>query len=121
MLLHDNIMADGQAKAGAFSSRLGCEERVEYFFLYLERDARSVITNPDLHTVSKAPRRSRKSWFKTIVIGLGFALCRRIKAVRDQVEKYARDILWKYVCLAGGRVKRSLQSELKLCFSARAP
>ena len=53
MLLDDDIMADGQAKAGAFSGRLGREERIEHLLLHLGRDAGAVVANPDFHTVAK--------------------------------------------------------------------
>ena len=84
MLLHDDIMADGQAKTGAFSSRFGCEEGVEYLFLHLGRDACAVIPNPDFHTVSQTSGRGHEGRL-IAVAGLGFTLPRRIKAVRDQV------------------------------------
>ena len=35
MLLHDDVVADGEAKASAFSGRLGREEWVEYLFFHI--------------------------------------------------------------------------------------
>jgi hypothetical protein len=49
MLLDDDIVANGKAKAGAFSSRFGCEEGVEYLLLHLGRDACAVIPNPEFY------------------------------------------------------------------------
>jgi len=53
MLLDDDVVADGEAKAGAFSGRLGREKRVEYLFFHVGRDASAVITNPDLYAITK--------------------------------------------------------------------
>ena len=49
MLLHDDVVSDGQAKASALSSGLGREEGIEHLFLYLRRNADAVIANPDLN------------------------------------------------------------------------
>ena len=105
MLLHDDIVADGEAKAGAFSGWLGGEERIEDLFLHLRRNPGAVVPNRDFHTVSEAACRDRKNRLIAIAIGLGFTLCRRIKAVQDQVQKYSRDVLRKHVGLASGRIK----------------
>ena len=51
MLLDDDIVADGEAKAGAFSSGLGREERIEYLFLHLGRNTNAVISNADFHAI----------------------------------------------------------------------
>src|SRR5262245_14982513 len=53
MLLDDDVMADGEAKAGALSGRFGREERVENLFLHVRRDAGAIIANPDFHTIAK--------------------------------------------------------------------
>src|SRR5262245_2414510 len=106
MLLHNDVVTDGEPKPGSFSSRLRCEEWVEHLVFHLGRDAGPVVPNPDFHSIAKAAGRGRKGWFIAIAISLvGFALCCRIKAVRDQVEKHPRDILRKYVGLHSGRVE----------------
>ena len=53
MLLDNNIMADREAKTGAFSGRFGREKRVEHFFFHVRRDASAVVTNTDFHTIAK--------------------------------------------------------------------
>ena len=53
MLLDDDIVTDGQAKPGAFSGRLGGEERVEHLFLHLRRDAGSIVPNRYFNTVAE--------------------------------------------------------------------
>ena len=53
MLLHDDVVSDRQAKAGALSGGLGREERIEHLFLHLGRNAGAVVANPDLHAVAE--------------------------------------------------------------------
>src|SRR6516162_7164660 len=105
MLLHNDVVTDGEPKPGSFSSRLRCEERVEHLFFYFRWNTRAVIPNPDFHTISKAAGRGRKGGFIAIAISFGSTLCRRIEAVRDQVQKHPREILGKYVNLPSGRVE----------------
>ena len=52
MLLHDDVMTNGKAKARAFSGRLGREEWVEYFFLHIGRNASAVVANADFHAIA---------------------------------------------------------------------
>ena len=56
MLLHDDVVSDGEAKASAFPGRLGREEGIEHLFLHLSRDARAVIANRDLYAVAEVFR-----------------------------------------------------------------
>src|SRR4030095_15830665 len=102
MLLHNDVVTDREPQPGSFSGRLRCEERVEHLFFYFRWNTRAVVANPDFHTIAKAFGRRGKGWLIAIVTGLGFALCCRIKAVRNQVQKHPRDILRKYVGLPSG-------------------
>src|SRR5262245_2620745 len=61
MLLDDDVVADGEAKAGALSSRFGREERIENLFLHARRDSSAVIANPNLHTIAKIFGRGSES------------------------------------------------------------
>jgi hypothetical protein len=70
MLLDDNVVTDREAKAGAFSGRLGRKERIEHLFSHLGWDARPVIPNRDFHAISKASCRGRKGWLIDIAIDL---------------------------------------------------
>ena len=54
MLLHNDIVANGEAKAGALSGRLGGEERIEHFLLHFQGDAGAIIADPDLDLVAEA-------------------------------------------------------------------
>src|SRR5262245_22895337 len=105
MLLHNDVVTDGEPKPGSFSGRLRCEERVEDLFLYFRWDTGAVISNPYFHTIAKALCRGYQGWFIAIAISLGSTLCRRIKAVRDQVQKHSREILREYVGLPSSRVE----------------
>ena len=42
MLLDDDVVTDGEAKAGAFSGRLGRKERIEDLLLHLGRNASAI-------------------------------------------------------------------------------
>jgi hypothetical protein len=53
VLLDDDVVADGEAKASAFSSGFGREEGVEHLFFNIGLDASAVIANPDFHTIAK--------------------------------------------------------------------
>ena len=54
-----------------------------------------------------------KGWLIAIAIVLLFALGRRIKAVRDQVQESPCDLLREYIDLASGRIKGPLHSDLE--------
>jgi hypothetical protein len=56
MLLHDDVVSDRQAKAGALSGRFGREERIEHLFPYFRRNARAVVANRDLYAVAEVLR-----------------------------------------------------------------
>src|SRR4029450_9852233 len=105
MLLDNDVVTDREPEPGSFSGRLRCEERVEHLFFHVRWNTGAVVPNLDFNTVPKAPCRGHKGWLITIAIGLGFGVCCRIKAVRDQVQKHPRDILRKYVGFSGGRVQ----------------
>ena len=61
MLLDNDVVADGKAKAGAFSGRFGREERVEHLFFHIRRHAGTVVADPDFHTITKVFGRGRES------------------------------------------------------------
>ena len=53
MLLDDDVVTDGKAKARAFSGRLGREERIEHLFLHIGRNAGAVVADADFHAVAE--------------------------------------------------------------------
>src|SRR4249920_2930552 len=61
VLFHDDIVADGEAKTGAFSGRFGREKRVEHLFFHVRRHTGAVVANSDFHTIAKVFGRSRES------------------------------------------------------------
>src|SRR5262245_17452714 len=94
MLLHDDVVAHGEAKSGAFARRLSREEWIEYLFFYLRRNARAVVADTDFHRVAETFRCSQQRWLKPWP-AVATALGRGIKAIRDQIKKRARDFLRK--------------------------
>ena len=99
MLLDDDVVSDGQAKASAFAGGLGREEGVEHLFLHLGRDAGAVVANRDLHAVAEVLGRGHKGWLIVVSISCLFALGRRIEAVRDQVQQSPRNVLREHIGL----------------------
>ena len=120
MLLDDDVVADGEAKASAFSSWFGCEERIEHLFLHLGRNAGAVVADPDFHTIAKVLGGGSKGRLVVTAIGFRSALSRRIEAVRDQIEQSPRDVLRENVGFASGRIKRPFQRDIEaLLFGPR--
>src|SRR5262245_45253567 len=105
MLLHDDVVTDGEPKSGSFSGRLRCEERVEHLFFYFRWNTDAVVADPNFHLIAKTSRRGRKGWLVALAASLGSTPCCRIKAVRDQVQKHPREILGKYVGLPSVRIE----------------
>ena len=99
MLLHDDVVSDGQAKAGTLSGWLGREEGIEHLFPHFKGNAAAVVANRDLDAVAKVLRRSRKSRLKAFTRVLPFTFTRRIEAVGDQVQESACDLLREYIDL----------------------
>src|SRR5262245_19186322 len=81
MLLDDDVVADGEAEAGAFSRRLGREERIEHLFFNVRGDTGAVIADPDFHAITKVFGRSRESRLVVVAVCIRSALGRCIKAV----------------------------------------
>ena len=53
MLFHDDVVAHGKAKSGAFTRRLGCEEGIEYLHFYFIRYPGAIIADADLDFITK--------------------------------------------------------------------
>src|SRR5262249_49629601 len=54
MLLDDNVVTDGEAKAGAFSGRFRREEGIEHLLFHLGRNTGAVVANPNFHAIAEA-------------------------------------------------------------------
>src|SRR3974390_878095 len=52
MLLHDDVVTDGEAKPGSFSGRFSSEERGKDLLLHLWRNTCAVVADTDLHPVT---------------------------------------------------------------------
>src|SRR5215471_3541429 len=100
MLLDDDVVTDGEAEAGSFSSGFRGEERVEHFFFHVRRNAAAVVANCYLDTIAQILSRGSKSWLVIAAIAFGSALSRCIKAIGDQIKQSPRDVLWEDVGLA---------------------
>src|ERR1700730_3178650 len=113
MLSHDDVVAHLQGKHGAFTRRLGREERVEYFILDPFRDAGPIVANTNFNLVSETLRRSDKRWLETIA-GFRFAFGRGIESVRYQIEQDSRNLLQIDIGHADRWIKIALQSNAKV-------
>src|SRR5262245_26717554 len=68
MLLDDDVVSDGQAKAGTLTRRFCREEGIEHLLLYLGRNAGAVIANSDLNFVAKVLCHRHYGWLIAIAI-----------------------------------------------------
>src|SRR5262249_43480230 len=113
MLLHDDVVSDGQTKAGTLSGGFGREEGIEHLILNLRWNAGAVVPNPYLHAVAEVLGRGRKSRLIAIATFLFFTPGRRIEAVGDQIQESPRDLLREYVDLASVRIQGPLHIDLE--------
>src|SRR5262245_13332154 len=113
VLFDDDVVADGEAKAGAFSSRLGCEERLEHLFFHVRRHTSAVVVDSDFHTITKVFSRGRESRLVVAAVGICSAPGRSIEAVCNQIKKSPPDVLREHVGPTGRRIKRLLELDLK--------
>ena len=82
MLFHDDVVTDGQTKAGALPRRLRRKKRVEHLILDLRRDPDPIIAKPYLHPIAEVLCRGQKCRLEIdFSIFFGLALGRSIKAV----------------------------------------
>src|SRR5215475_3586180 len=113
MLLDDDVVADGEAKASPFSSRFGREEGLEHLFLHVGRHASAIVADSDFHTITKVFGRGRESRLVVVTVGLYSAPGRSIEAVCNQIKKSPSDVLGENVCRPGRRIKGLLELDLK--------
>ena len=81
MLLHNDVVTDGEPKPGSFSGRLRCEERVEHLFFHVRRHAGAVVADSDFHTIAEVFSRGRERRLVVATVNLRSAPARRIEAV----------------------------------------
>ena len=106
MLLDDAIMADGEAQASTFASRLRCEEGIEHLFLHLKGDTSPVIADRDLHSIAEAfCRRLEGRLITTITDSLHFSLHRSMKAIGNHVQEHTCNLLREDINLASRGIK----------------
>jgi hypothetical protein len=81
MLLDDDVVTDGEAKARALAGRLCREERSEQPLLHIGPNASAIVANRDLDAVAEALGRRSKGRLIVAATCFCFALGRRVKAV----------------------------------------
>src|SRR5215470_15610841 len=113
MLLDDDVVTDGKAKACALSGWLSCKEWVEHLFFDVGRNTGPVIADTNFDTIAKVLGRSRQSRLVVAIIGLCSALGRSIEAICNQIKKSTPDVLRENVCPTGRRIKGLLELDLK--------
>src|SRR5260370_36543373 len=74
VLLHDDVVAHREAKAGAFAGRLGGEKRIEHLCLHLGRNPGAVVADAYLDAVPEISGCSAEHRLKTCVISLRLSL-----------------------------------------------
>src|SRR6202011_5730847 len=116
VLLDDNIVAQGETKAGPFAGWFRREEWIEHFFLHFGSNTAAVVANPDLDAVTEVSGRGGKGRLTTIAVGLAFTLRRRVEAVGNQVQKHPCDFLGKHVHFTRVRIKGPLQGDIEALF-----
>src|SRR5262249_45652554 len=116
MLLHDDVVSDGQPEASALSSGFCCEEGIENLLPHLTWNAVAVVANPDLNFVAKVLCHRHYGWLIAIAAVLLFALGRRVEAVRNQVQESPCDLLGEDIDFARSGIKRPLHRNLEALF-----
>ena len=84
MLLDDDVMTNGQAEPGPFTSRLCRKERVKQLLLHLRQNAGAVVAYPDFDAVTEVLGRGSKRWL--IVMDQDLPLSRDSRTVKIVVD-----------------------------------
>ena len=121
MLLDDDVVADGEAKSGTFSGRLGREERIEDLFLHLGRNPGAVVADRYFHPVAEVLGRCRKRWLIVAAIGFRSALGRCIKPLEIRLSRTRVMSCGNTSASPAAGSNDRCKVILKPCFSARAP
>ena len=86
MLLDDDVVADGKAKASALSGRFGRKGWIEHLLLHVRCNASAIIANFYFHTIAKVFGRGSKGRLVVAAVCFRSALDRCIEAIRDRLE-----------------------------------
>jgi hypothetical protein len=81
MLLDDDIVTNGEAKASALSGGFGCEKGIEHFSFYLVGNASAVVAYADLNMVAEIFGRCCQGGLEITVGRLSLALRRGIETI----------------------------------------
>ena len=114
VLLDDDVMADRETEASAFARGLCCEEGIEHLLFSHRaecrcrfREYRSRQDRRGSLSRRRASAHSRRQQR---------ALCHRIEAIGDQVEKHPSDLLRENIGFARGHIKDRSSVMLNPCF-----
>src|SRR5262245_34903641 len=100
MLLHDDVVTDGEAEAGPFSCGFRREEGIEHLLFHVRRNAGAIVANCYLDTITQILSCGSQSWLAIAAIALGSAFGRCVKAIGDQIKQSPRNVLWEDIGLA---------------------
>src|SRR5687768_13073924 len=109
MLLDDDVVAERQAEPGTLPGGLGGEEWIEHLLPHFRRYAGAVVADCDFDAMAEVPRGCGEHRLIPVARLRHRAPDRRIKAVGNEVQKDAGDLLGIEVDLPGRRVQRLLQ------------
>src|SRR5271165_5146986 len=114
VLLHNDVVADRQAEPGALAGRLGGEKRLEQFVPDVGRNPNAVVADADLDRVTEIARRhlQRRAEVRCDTVALAFG--RRVKAVCEQVEENAGDVLRDYFDRGNRRLEIAFERDVEL-------
>jgi len=104
VLLDDDVVTDGKPKPGSFAGRLGREEWIEHLFLHVRRNAGAIVADRYFDPIAEVFGGGCQDRF-VAAICLGRTLRRGIKAVGNEVEQGASNLLREDVSLASRRIK----------------
>ena len=120
-LLRHDVVADREAKPGAFTSRLRREEWLKELVSDVGRNANAIIPYLHLDGIAKIPCRHLQRRLEIRVATLLLALGGRIEAVAEKVQTDPRDVLGTSSIGAIPSAKSRSSVMLKLASWARPP
>src|SRR5215471_12427218 len=108
-----DLVAYRQPKTGAFTGRLGREERLEQLVPVFRRNTDAIVAHPDLDA-SVEPAGRHLQCRAVSSVALATALASGIEAVADEVEKHASELLRHDVDGGEIEVEVALQCDVKV-------
>jgi hypothetical protein len=107
MLLDDDVVTNREPKPGALAGRFRRKKWIKHLIFHVSRNTAAIVANPNLNVVAEVLGRGSENGFLTTPFLLRFALRRRVKAIRNQIQKRPRNLPWKQPA-AGSNDRSSL-------------